>query len=115
MAYKCEWYGSELIVADRWFPSSQTCHACRHRQKIKWAAMWTCDGCGSVHDRDDNAAINLAQYEPDPKGGWVLSGPQSGCGCGVCPPGGRTERLRGDETDSIPTTPAGRSDGATRL
>ena len=69
MTYKCEWYGSELVVASRWFPSSQMCHVCHHRQKIKWAATWTCDGCGSVHDRDDNAAINLAQYEPDPKGG----------------------------------------------
>ena len=107
MTYKCKWYGSELIVADRWFPSSQTCHACHHRQKIKWAATWTCGGCGSVHDRDDNAAINLAQYEPDQKGGWVLAGPQPSCGCGVCPPGERTERLRDNETDPIPTAPSG--------
>ena len=64
MTYKCEWYGSELIVADRWFPSSQTCHACHHRQKIKWAATWTCDGCESVHDRDDNAAITWPSMNP---------------------------------------------------
>ena len=106
MTYKCEWYGSELIVADRWFPSSQTCHACHHRQKIKWAVTWTCDRCESVHDRDDNAAINLAQYEPDPKGGWVLAGPQQSCGCGVCSPGERTERLRGNKTDPTPTVPS---------
>ena len=107
MAYKCDWYGSDLIVADRWFPSSQTCHVCHHRQKIGWAAAWTCGGCGSVHDRDDNAAVNLAQYEPDPKGGWVLAGPQQSCGCGVCSPGERTERLRDNKTDPAPTTPAG--------
>ena len=56
LTYKTKWYGSELIIADRWFPSSQTCHVCHHRQKIKWAAKWTCGECGSVHDRDDNAA-----------------------------------------------------------
>ena len=107
LTYKCQWYGSELIVADRWFPSSQTCHVCHHRQKIKWAAKWTCGGCGSIHDRDDNAAVNLAQYEPDPKGGWVQAGPQPSCGCGVCSPGERTERLRDDETDPAPTIPSG--------
>ena len=31
------WYGSRLIVADRWYPSSRTCHACGHVQDIGWA------------------------------------------------------------------------------
>ena len=105
LTYKTKWYGSELIVADRWFPSSQTCHVCHHRQKIKWAAKWTCGECGSVHDRDDNAAVNLARYEPDQKGGWVQEGPRQSCCCGVCSPGERTERLRDDKTDPAPTTP----------
>jgi putative transposase len=67
LAYKTRWYGSHLTLADRFYPSSKTCHACQHRQDIGWAEHWTCnpahEGCGAVHQRDDNAAINLARYE----------------------------------------------------
>ena len=66
LSYKTGWYGSQLVVADRWFPSSKTCHACRHVQKIEWAEQWTCESCSARHQRDDNAAICLARYEePD--------------------------------------------------
>jgi putative transposase len=64
LAYKTAWYGSNLVVADRWFPSSKTCHACAHVQEIGWEEHWTCTCCGASHQRDDNAAINLARYEP---------------------------------------------------
>jgi putative transposase len=64
LAYKTGWYGSRLIIADRWYPSSKTCHACGHLQDIGWAEHWTCNGCGAGHQRDDNAAINLARCEP---------------------------------------------------
>jgi putative transposase len=63
LSYKTGWYGSELVVADRWFPSSKTCHACGLVQDIGWAEHWQCDGCSVIHQRDDNAAINLARYE----------------------------------------------------
>jgi putative transposase len=64
LSYKTSWYGSQLVVADRWFPSSKTCHACGHVQDIGWAEHWRCDsGCGTSHQRDDNAAINLARWE----------------------------------------------------
>jgi len=64
LAYKTGWYGSELVVADRWFPSSKTCHACGHVQDIGWAEQWQCDRCSAApHQRDDNASINLARYE----------------------------------------------------
>jgi putative transposase len=67
LSYKTGWYGSALVVADRWFPSSKTCHVCGHGQDIGWVEQWTCDstggGCGTVHQRDDCAAINLARYE----------------------------------------------------
>jgi putative transposase len=70
LSYKTRWYGSHLITADRWYPSSKTCHICGRVQHIGWAQHRTCDlndgGCGAVHQRDDNAAINLARYEvPD--------------------------------------------------
>jgi putative transposase len=63
LSYKTGWYGSQLVVADRWFPSSKTCHACGHVQGIGWAEHWRCDACSATHQRDDNAAINLARYE----------------------------------------------------
>ena len=67
LSYKTAWYGSHLVVADRWFPSSKTCHACGHVQDIGWVEHWQCDSCSaSVHQRDDNAAINLARYEEIP-------------------------------------------------
>jgi len=63
LSYKTRWYGSTLVVADRWFPSSKTCHACRHVQDIGWDETWQYDSCSARHQRDDNAAINLARYE----------------------------------------------------
>jgi putative transposase len=63
LSYKTGWYGSQLVVAARWFPSSKTCHACGQVHDIGWAEHWQCDGCSITHHRDDNAAINLARYE----------------------------------------------------
>jgi putative transposase len=63
LSYKTGWYGSQLAIANRWFPSSKTCHACGHVQNIEWAEHWTCESCSASHQRDDNAAINLARYE----------------------------------------------------
>jgi putative transposase len=75
LGYKTGWYGSRLLVADRWYPSSKTCHACRHVQEIGWAEHWTCAGCGARHQRDDNAAINLARYEDTSLPGDSAVGP----------------------------------------
>jgi putative transposase len=70
LSYKTGWYGSQLVVADRWFPSSKTCHVCGNMRDIGWDEYWTCEpadgGCGTVHQRDDNAAVNLARYEETP-------------------------------------------------
>ncbi len=63
LSYKTGWYGSQLVVADRWFPSSKTCHACGHEHDIGWDEKWQCGSCSVTHHRDDNAAINLARYE----------------------------------------------------
>jgi putative transposase len=64
LSYKTGWYGSQLVVADRWYPSSKTCHVCGHVQDIGWAEHWQCEACSAlVHQRDDNAAVNLARYE----------------------------------------------------
>ena len=69
LSYKAGWYGSQLVVADRWFPSSKTCHACGHVQDIGWAEHWQCDACSAAsHQRDDNAL-----YQPRTLGGHMLA------------------------------------------
>ena len=62
LSYKCDWYGSELVEAAPMFPSSRLCHVCGERNEPGWNTNWSCEACGSRHDRDDNAAINLARY-----------------------------------------------------
>ncbi|MDX3777978.1 RNA-guided endonuclease InsQ/TnpB family protein [Streptomyces europaeiscabiei] len=60
LEYKCAWYGRDLIVIDRWFPSSKLCGVCgtlRAKPALN-VREWTC-GCGTVHDRDVNAAKNI--------------------------------------------------------
>jgi putative transposase len=66
IAYKTAWYGCELHVADRWYPSSKTCSACGHvkGQLLLSERAYQCDDCGQRTDRDRNAAINLARW-PD--------------------------------------------------
>lgn len=60
LEYKSKWYGSTVVVADRWFASSKICSSCGiKREKLALAEReWTCS-CGYVHDRDENAAKNL--------------------------------------------------------
>lgn len=64
LEYKTEWYGSRLVVADRWFPSSKTCSCCGFKKEnLALADRWfRCDNCGFEIDRDENAANNLATY-----------------------------------------------------
>ncbi|MFD4429497.1 IS607 family element RNA-guided endonuclease TnpB [Nocardia sp. NPDC058497] len=63
LAYKARWYGSTLVEADRFFPSSKTCSACGGRKPNLTLAerIYRCDRCGAAIDRDHNAAINLAR------------------------------------------------------
>ena len=57
---KCKETGIELRIVDRWFPSSKTCHCCKHIKKdLKLSdRVFRCD-CGYIEDRDFNAALNL--------------------------------------------------------
>ena len=57
---KCKENGIELRIADRWYPSSKTCHCCKHIKKdLKLSdRLFRCD-CGYIEDRDFNAALNL--------------------------------------------------------
>ena len=64
LTYKCEWYGIELVVADRYYPSSKICNSCGNIKKdLKLSdRIYSCE-CGYTTDRDLNAAMNLAKYE----------------------------------------------------
>lgn len=79
LEYKTAWYGRQLIVVDRWFPSTHLCSACgalAERMPLN-VREWTCDTCGTTHDRDANAAINL-----------LAAGlAATACGAGVRPQG----------------------------
>ena len=61
LEYKCERAGHELIVIDRWYPSSKTCSACGHLLAGLSLSTrhWTCPVCRARHDRDINAAKNI--------------------------------------------------------
>jgi putative transposase len=85
LAYKTTWYGSRLVQAGRWYPSSKTCSRCGSRKPTLLLSQRTylCEHCGLVLDRDLNAAVNLARLgqtqlvgEHSPAG----SGPVAGRG-----------------------------------
>jgi putative transposase len=61
LAYKLERKGGKLVEIDRWFPSSKLCSNCFYQlsQMPLDVREWTCPHCGTHHDRDGNAAINI--------------------------------------------------------
>ena len=64
LAYKAAMAGSTLVIADRWYPSSKICSDCNAKNEHLALSerTWTCRSCGTEHDRDGNAAKNLARY-----------------------------------------------------
>ena len=64
LEYKLAWQGKKLIKIDKWYPSSQLCHVCgyqNHETKDLSVREWDCPKCGSHHNRDKNAAINIRE------------------------------------------------------
>ena len=73
LTYKARWYGTVLHEADRFYASTKTCSICDlvNDDLDLGDRTWTCPSCGAVHDRDHNAAVNLAcwprqQAQPPP-------------------------------------------------
>ena len=61
LEYKAAWRRGQVVIVSRWYPSSKTCSGCGDRLSDLDLAIrhWSCPGCGTLHDRDLNAAINL--------------------------------------------------------
>jgi putative transposase len=99
LTYKSAWFGAELVICDRWFPSTKTCSGCGSvRQHMGMAErVFRCAECGRHIDRDRNAAANLAAWAershaqaPDRRaGGRVINAP-GGEGTGHRPGDGGT-------------------------
>ena len=64
LEYKCAWYGAEFMKADRWFASSKLCSSCgwKNNDLALSEREWWCGGCGVLNERDQNAAVNLANW-----------------------------------------------------
>ena len=79
LEYKAAWYGREILVIDRYFASSKTCSACQHKlnELTLNVRKWQCPNCGTVHDRDHNAAINILQAGLAKKYGAMERSPKS--------------------------------------
>lgn len=71
LLYKSHLRGVQVIVANRFFPSSKTCHCCgvHNPEVVLGVDEWTCPNCGTIHDRDLNAAKNLENYGRHTLGG----------------------------------------------
>ncbi len=61
LSYKLGWKGNILVEIDRFFPSSKTCSECHYQVSDLSLDIrnWKCPGCGTHHDRDENAAKNI--------------------------------------------------------
>jgi putative transposase len=102
LRYKSTWLGGELVVCDRWFPSTRTCSRCGTvgRPMPLVHRTFHCDACGLVMDRDRNAAVNLAAWgrtagvaanqPPDRQAGGRVTNAPGGNGAGRRPGDGAT-------------------------
>ena len=100
LLYKAEWYGSCVVIADRFFPSTKMCCECGSMAKglgfsTRW---WTCASCGAFHDRDLNAARNLAKIA---EGSPVIvcgAGGSGGAQIARCETAAKKQKRRGSAT-----------------
>jgi putative transposase len=99
LGYKTQWYGSRLVTADRFFPSSKTCSSCGAvKEELSLSEReFVCEACGAVLDRDENAARNLARLAAGATG----SSPESDA-CGETTAGSEERAPRGGRSGRRP-------------
>jgi putative transposase len=104
---KAERYGRTTYFVSRWLASSKTCSSCGHRlEKLAMQVrQWPCPACGTVHDRDYNAARNiLAAGRAERRNASHERGQDRASGPGGAPVSPSTTRTaRSDEAGSGPT------------
>lgn len=61
LTYKSDWFGGRVVAVDTFYPSSRRCSRCGliNRELTLEDREWTCQNCGTLHDRDRNAAVNI--------------------------------------------------------
>ena len=107
LSYKAAWFGTELVVCDRWFPSTRSCSRCGLVKQSMGLAerMYCCGGCGLAIDRDRNAAANLAAWAerhharvPDRQAGGRTTNAPGGEGASHCPAMAEPAPAKGEPT-----------------
>jgi transposase len=109
MEYKGEWYGCQVVLADRYYPSTKRCSKCGNRKESMSLdeRVYLCQNCGMSMDRDLNAAINLQQwlYLNEEERATASSPGSNACGEERSMPGLRTRQVlfgeAGTERQSI--------------
>jgi putative transposase len=98
LRYKTAWLGGELVVCDRWFPSTRRCSRCGTVGRPMPLAQRTfqCGACGLIADRDRNAATNLAAWAQIPGVAAKTPDRQAGGRVTNAPGGKGTGRHHGD-------------------
>lgn len=106
LEYKGDWYGCEVMMADRFYPSSKRCSSCGTvKAELRLGQRtYTCESCGLSIDRDLNAALNLRDYESS-----SASADEGPRGTGSLKPVERNKALRRRKT----STATGRCEAGT--
>lgn len=80
--YKAVRDGKMFVKTNRWFPSTKACYVCGmlHDNMNLSVRCWTCNGCGTVHDRDENASCNIRDEAKRMIRAGVIPAPTSGAG-----------------------------------
>ena len=81
--YKAKWHNRIITRVNRFYPSSKTCSSCGHiYHGLKLSHReWTCEKCNAHHDRDENACLNLFNYNNNTTAGTAVNA----CGGNVRP------------------------------
>jgi transposase len=110
--YKARWRGRHFVQLDRFDASTQTCAGCGHRltddAKLGLSdRRWTCPSCGTSHDRDENASLNILRWGLDRlirRGTPELTPRESGALAGDPNPSGRRRTGKGLRRNSARRT-----------
>jgi len=101
LEYKAAWYGKEIRIADRFFPSSKRCSTCGHIHPTMPLSVreFNCGKCGAHHDRDENAAKNILNFAKETSQTTAGTAGSHGRGQHVRPKG--ASALRGNAGRSV--------------